>query len=125
MRKDLSALALTVLALAGCTAAQEDADRVASTVAVEHHSVGGTSTSIDEVRDALEQDGMRNEIRTNLDVLLSKSEAYSTPFELERDLFVCEELHPVPDDHEVDHPESEPLATCVRQTFEAYQVGQS
>lgn len=125
MKKQLSVLAIAALALAGCAPAQADAGRVASTTAVERHAVGNTSNSIDEVREALEQDNMRAQVHTNLDSLLSSSEAYSTSFEFERDLFVCEQLHPVPADHEVDHPESKPLANCVLHTYEAHQGGQS
>ncbi|GAA3305557.1 hypothetical protein [Glutamicibacter nicotianae] len=125
MKKNLTPLAVAALVLAGCAPAQADAGRVASTAAVEHHAVGNSSNSIDEVREALEQDSMRAQVHTNLDSLLSSSEAYETPFEFERDLFVCEHLHPVPADHEADHPESNPLATCVRHTFEAHQIGRS
>lgn len=125
MKKNLAPLAVAALALAGCAPAQADASRVASTAPVEHHSVGNTANSIAEVREALEQDGMRAQVHTNLDSLLSSSEAYATSFEFERDLFVCEQLHPVPADHEVDHPQSTPLASCVRQTFEAHQAGRS
>ncbi|MGP9034573.1 hypothetical protein ACT17S_16100 [Glutamicibacter mysorens] len=124
MKKNLTPLAVAALALAGCAPAQADAGRVASTAAVERHSVGNTTNSIEEVRKALEQDGVRAQVHTNLDPLLASSEAYATSFEFERDLFVCEQLHPVPADHEVDHPESKPLATCVRQTYEAHQAGQ-
>lgn len=123
MKKHLSVLAIAALALAGCAPAQADAGRVASTAAVERHAVGNTSNSIDEVREALEQDSMRAQVHTNLDPLLSSSEAFATSFEFERDLFVCEQLHPVPADHDVDHPESKPLATCVLQTYEAHQGG--
>lgn len=123
MKKNLTPLAVATLALAGCAPAQADAGRVASTAAVERHAVGNTASSIDEVREALEHDFMRAEVHTNLDSLLSSSEAYATSFEFERDLFVCEQLHPVPADHDVDHPESKPLATCVRQTYEAHQGG--
>ncbi|WP_190263645.1 hypothetical protein [Glutamicibacter nicotianae] len=123
MKKNLTPLAVAVLALAGCAPAQADTGRVASTAAVEHHSVGNTTNSIDEVREALEQDSMRAQVHTNLDSLLSSSEAFATFFEFERDLFVCEQLHPVPADHDVDHPESKPLADCVRHTYEAHQGG--
>ncbi|MGP5383407.1 hypothetical protein ACTXL8_14670 [Glutamicibacter arilaitensis] len=123
MKKNLSVLAVAALALAGCAPAQADASRVASTAAVAHYSVGNTANSINEVREALEHEGMRAQVHANLDSLLSSSEAYATSFEFERDLFVCEQLHPVPADHEVDHPESTPLANCVRSTFEAYQAG--
>ena len=125
MNKNPTILAIAALALAGCAPAQADASRVASTAAVEHHSVGNTSNSIDEVREALEHDSMRAQVHTNLDSLLSSSEAYATSFEFERDLFVCEQLHPVPADHDVDHPESKSLADCVRQTIEAHQVGRA
>ncbi|MFJ2318385.1 hypothetical protein ACIOTN_16985 [Glutamicibacter sp. NPDC087661] len=125
MKKNLTPLAVAALALAGCVPAQADASRVASTAAVKSHSVGNTSNSITEVRDALERDDMRAQVHANLDSLLSSSEAYATHFEFERDLFVCEQLHPVPADHETDHPESRPLANCVRLTFEAHQAGQS
>ncbi|UTM47081.1 hypothetical protein [Glutamicibacter mysorens] len=125
MKKHLPVLAIAALALASCAPAQADAGRVSSTAAVEHRAVGNISNSIDEVREALEQDGMRAQVHTNLDSLLSSSEAYETAFEFERDLFVCEQLHPVPANHETDHPESKPLADCVRHTFEAHQVGLS
>ena len=125
MKKNLTPLAVAALALAGCAPAQADTGRVASTAAVEHRAVGNTTNSIDEVREALEQDSMRAQVHTNLDSLLSSSEAYATSFEFERDLFVCEQLHPVPSDHAVDHPESKPLATCVWQTFEAHKAGRS
>ncbi|KWR73303.1 hypothetical protein RN04_03415 [Arthrobacter sp. W1] len=124
MNKNLPALAVAALALAGCVPAQADAGRVASTAAVEHHAVGNTFNSIDEVREALDQDGMRAQVHMNLDSLLSSSEAYETAFEFERDLFVCEQLHQVPADHEADHPESKQLADCVRHTYEAHQRGQ-
>jgi hypothetical protein len=123
MKKNLTPLAVAALALAGCAPAQADAGRVASTAAVEQHAVGNTASSIDEVREALEQDSMRAQVHKNLVPLLSSSEAYATSFEFERDLFVCEQLHPVPADHAVDHPESKPLATCVRQTYEGHQGG--
>ncbi|MCS3494100.1 hypothetical protein M2368_003128 [Arthrobacter sp. JUb119] len=125
MKKNLSVLAVSVLALAGCAPAQADASRVASTAAVEHRPVGNTSNSITEVRKALERGDLRAQVHANLDSLLSSSEAYATSFEFERDLFVCEQLHPVPADHETDHPESRPLANCVRLTFGAHQAGQS
>lgn len=125
MKKNLTPLTVAALALAGCAPAQADANRVASTAAVERHAVGNSSNSIDEVREALEQDSMRAQVHTNLDPLLSSSEAFATSFEFERDLFVCEQLHPVPADHEADHPEAKPLADCVRQTFEAHKAGRS
>lgn len=125
MKKNLTPLAVAALALAGCAPAQADTGRVASTAAMEHYSVGNIVTSIDEVREALKQDTMRAQVHTNLDPLLARSEAYGTSFEFERDLFVCEQLHPVPADHEADHPESKPLATCVRHTYEAHQAGLS
>lgn len=125
MKKHLPVLAIAALALAGCAPAQADAGRVSSTAAVEHRAVGNISNSIDEVREALEHDGMRAQVHANLDSLLSSSEAYATSFEFERDLFVCEQLHPVPADHEVDHPESKPLADCVLLAFETHHVGQS
>lgn len=125
MKKNLTPLAVAALALAGCAPAQADAGRVASTAAVEHHAVDNTANSIDEVREALEQDSMRSQVQTNLDSLLARSEAFATSFEFERDLFVCEQLHPVPTDHEADHPESTPLAQCVRGTYEAHQAGRS
>lgn len=119
MKKNLSVLAVAALALAGCVPAQAEANRVVSTAAVAHYAIGNTANSITEVREALNREDMRAEVHDNVEELLSSSEAFETTFEFERDLFVCEQLHPIPADHEPDHPESTPLANCVRSTIEA------
>jgi len=125
MKKKLSVLALAALALAGCASAKSDRDPSVSTEQVEHVAVGNTANSIDEVREALERNDMRATVSANLDRILTLSEDLNTPFEFERDLFVCEELHQLPADHGPEHPESVPLATCVENTFQAHQIGQS
>lgn len=125
MKTNFAVLAVAALALAGCAPAHADASRVVSTAAVAHYAVGNTANSIAEVREALNREGMRAKVHANVEELLSNSKGFETSFEFERDLFVCEQLHPVPADHDIDHRESKPLATCVRQTFEAHQVGLS
>lgn len=125
MKKNLSALAVLALALAGCASAQADTNRAAGTATVAHYAVGNTATSIDEVREALKRNDMRAMVHNNIEELLSKSEDFGTSFEFERDLFLCEQIHPIPADHDANHPESRPLANCVLLTFETHQVGQS
>ena len=125
MKQSLSVLAIAALALAGCVSAQANTSRVAGTADIAHYAVGNTTNSIDEVHEALKHDDLRAEVHENLSVLLTKSEDFGTSFEFERDLIVCEQIHPIPADHEADHPESRPLANCVLRTFETHQVGQS
>ncbi|UTT40231.1 hypothetical protein NMP99_02940 [Glutamicibacter mishrai] len=115
-------LGALAFALTGC--GQADEARAEGTAPV-YFPVGSTAGSIAEVREALDNDDVRNTVKDNLSLLLSRSEGFDTPFEFERDLFVCELVHPIPADHAPDHPESQPLADCVLQTFEAHQVGRS
>lgn len=118
-------LGISVLLLTGCMQSAEA--RVAGTAEyqVSPDAVGNTVSSISEVREALETAGMRGAVRNNIDRILTLSRDLNTPFEFERDLLVCEELHPLPADHGPEHPESKPLADCVEKTFQAHQVGQS
>ena len=104
MRKRFIVPALVVgLALTSC-AATADAGR-----------------SIPEVREALKTQSIKDSI-TGADAMLRQNtEFYQTTYELERDLLVCETLHPVPAGHPVNHPESVPLADCVKGTFDAYR----
>jgi len=125
MKQSLSVLAIAALALAGCVSAQADTSRESSTAVAAHYVVGNTANSIDEVREALERVDIRAEVHNSLEELLSKSEDFGTSFEFERDLFICEQLHPIPEDHEANHPESRPLANCVLLTFETHQVGEA
>jgi len=125
MKKKLSVLALAAVALAGGALAQAIQTRAVSTEQVAHVAVGNTENSIDEVREALGRNDMRATVSANLDRILTLSEDLNTPFEFERDLFVCEELHSLPADHGPEHPESAPLAACVENTFKVHQVGQS
>lgn len=123
MKKNLPALAIAALALAGCASAQADETRVTGSASFVTYAVGSTDNSVDEVREALESDALRVTVHDNLDALLSKSEDFGTSFEFERDLFVCEMLHPIPADHAPDHPESKPLADCTLGTYRAFDSG--
>lgn len=125
MKKKLTALAVLALALAGCASAQADTNRAAGTSEVAHYAVGNTANSIDEVREALKRNDMRAMVHNHVEELLSKSEDFGTTFEFERDLFICGQIHPIPADHDANHPESRPLANCVLLTFETHQVGRS
>ncbi|WP_334121890.1 hypothetical protein [Glutamicibacter sp.] len=118
-------LGISVLLLTGCMQSAEA--RVAGTAEyqVSPDAVGNTVNSINEVREALETASMRGAVRNNIDRILTLSQDLNTPFEFERDLFVCEELHPLPSDHGPEHPESAPLAACIEDTFTAHQAGQS
>ncbi|WP_404285236.1 hypothetical protein [Glutamicibacter arilaitensis] len=55
--------------------------------------------------------------------LQAKADMFGTSIELERGLYDCEQAHPIPVDHAPDHPESVPLADCVKLAFEAHQAG--
>lgn len=52
-----------------------------------------------------------------------KAEMFGTSPEFERDLRGCLEAHPIPADHEVDHPTAVPLAECVAKVYEAHAGG--
>ena len=52
-----------------------------------------------------------------------KADLYGTSPEFERDLRECLEAHPIPADHEVDHPAAVPLAECVADVYEAHAGG--
>lgn len=52
-----------------------------------------------------------------------KAEMFGTSPEFERDLRECLEAHPIPADHEVDHPAAVPLAECVAKVYEAHAGG--
>ena len=104
MRNRFIVPALVVgLALTGCAASAD------------------TGRSIPEVREALKVESIKDTITAADATLRQNTEFYQTTYELERDLLVCETLHPVPAGHPVDHPESIPLADCVKATFTAYQ----
>ncbi|UAV84816.1 hypothetical protein BV113_00220 [Glutamicibacter phage BIM BV-113] len=126
MRKRITiTVVLAAIALASTGCAQATDTRIAGTIEPTRHVVGNTVNSIQEVREALETAVMRGAVRNNIDRILTLSQDLNTPFEFERDLLVCEELHPLPGDHGPEHPESKPLADCVEKTFQAHQVGQS
>lgn len=127
MRKVLVAIAVTATALAGsgCVSANGHQDRAVGSAEVAHYAVGNTANSIEEVAEALKDQSIRANVHSHLGELLWKSEDFNTSFEFERDLFVCEQLHPIPADHEADHPESKSLADCVMLAFETHQVGHS
>lgn len=116
-------LGISALLLTGCAQAQATETRIAGSAAYEvtPDAVGNTVNSIREVREALNTETMRASVRANLDRILTLSQDLNTPYEFERDLFVCEELHPLPVDHGPEHPESEPLTACVENTFNAYE----
>ncbi|MGP9033663.1 hypothetical protein ACT17S_11395 [Glutamicibacter mysorens] len=46
-----------------------------------------------------------------------KASMFGTSPEFERDLRDCVEAHPIPTDHEVDHPEAAPLTECVADVY--------
>jgi len=126
MRKRITiTVVLAAIALAPTGCAQATDTRIAGTTEPTHPAVGNTVNSIKEVREALKTAAMRAAVRNNIDRILTLSQDLNTPFEFERDLLVCEELHPLPADHGPEHPESKPLADCVEKTFQAHQVGQS
>lgn len=124
MRKRITiSVVLAAIALATTGCAQATDTRMAGTAEfqVSPDAVGSTVNSIKEVREALETAAMRGAVRNNIDRILTLSQDLNTPFEFERDLLVCEELHPLPADHGPEHPESKPLADCVEKTFQAHQ----
>lgn len=118
-----AAIGVSALLLTGCVQAQATEARIAGSTAYEvaPDAVGNTVNSTNEVSEALSTSEMRSSVRSNLDTILTLSQDLNTPYEFERDLFVCEELHPLPADHRPEHPESEPLTACVEDTFNAYE----
>ena len=76
-----------------------------------------TGCSAVRVADTAEVVPIAEETRVEL---VSNTEFYGTTYEFERDLYTCEQLHPVPADHSIDHPESTPLAECVLATYKAH-----
>lgn len=116
-----TALGISVL-LSGCVQATEPRVAGSAEYPVTVDAIGNTTGSITEVREALTTDTMRTNVHDNLDTILTLSEDLNTPFEFERDLYVCEELHPTPADHGPEHPESVPLAACIEDTFTAHQI---
>lgn len=46
-----------------------------------------------------------------------KASMFGTSPEFERDLRECVQAHPIPADHEVDHPEAAPLTECVADVY--------
>ncbi len=117
-----TALGISVL-LSGCAQATEPRVAGSAEYPVTVDAIGNTTGSITEVREALTMDTIRASVRDHLDTILTLSEDLNTSFEFERDLYVCEELHPTPADHGPEHPETLPLAACIEDTFTAHQVG--
>ncbi|WP_346921936.1 hypothetical protein [Glutamicibacter creatinolyticus] len=113
-----------VLLLAGCapaTAATFEAPEPTPEIAV-----GSTLRAIPEVRDALHAPEMRGIVADTVAELLGASEEYETPFEFERDVLVCEQLHhPALSEDDPEYfsdPVASLLSDCINATISAYDL---
>lgn len=88
--------------------------------------VGGIDNSIQEVALALQSDDMRQVITDTAQELRDAATEFGTTFEFERDVLVCEQLHPTALDetdpnYETD-PEAIPLSDCINGTIASHDM---